>query len=208
VSVISLPAGLQFGSWTWGQADYSLTEISDQTGAASSRSFGPPRWTLSFTSIDALTRVQAGVWDAFITQLRGRVNHLSAYDVLRPTPQGTMRGTLTLNSSAAAGDVALSITGGVGQAATTLLRGDWLQISTGLGTSQLVKVCADATANGSGVISVTVEPPLRLAFSSSTAVTWSTPLAYFKRSSGKVEWRSAGAGFLAGYSLDLLEQWS
>lgn len=208
MSVISLPAGLQFGSWTWGQADYSLTEISDQTGAASSRSFGPPRWTLAFTSVEALSRVQAGVWEAFFAQLRGRVNHLAAYDVLRPVPQGTMRGSLTLNSSAAAGDVTLSITGGGGQASTTLLRGDWLQLSSGLGTSQLVKVCADATANGSGVISVTVEPPLRLAFVGSTVVTWSAPLAYFKRSTGRIEWRSAGAGFVSGFSLDLLEQWS
>lgn len=207
MSVISLPS-LQLGSWTWGQADYSLTEMSDQSGAASSRSFGPPRWTLAFSSVDGLTKTQAGVWDAFITQLRGRVNHLSAYDVLRPYPAGTMRGTLTLNSSAAAGDVTLSVTGGAGQASTTLLRGDWLQIGTGLGTSQLVKVCADATANGSGVISLTIEPPLRLAFSSSAAVTWFQPLAYFKRTTGKVQWNGAGAGFFGGYSLDLLEQWS
>lgn len=209
MSVINMPAVLQVGLFAWGQADFSLTEISDQTGAASSRSFGPPRWTLSMGSLEAMSPVQAGIWEALVAQLRGRVNHLAAWDITRPAPQGTMRGTLTMNSAAVAGDVALSITGGAGQAATTLLRGDWLQLGTGLGTSQLVKVCADATANGSGVIAVTVEPPLRLGFSGGAAVAWSTPLCYFKRSSSRSSWQGVpGALLLGGHSLDLLEQWS
>jgi hypothetical protein len=141
-----------------------------------------------------------------LLQLRGGVNHLSVYDPVRTAPQGTMRGTLTLNGTHGGGIVALSVTGGGGQAGATLKAGDWLQIGSGLGTSQLVKVMADATANGSGVISLTVEPPLRGGFSSGTAVTWNKTLGYYKQTS-EPAWSYAPARMAGGYAADLLESW-
>jgi hypothetical protein len=190
------------------QVRYDMLESSDATGSQAARLFGPPRWRLAVRSKDAFTLVQAGAYEAVLLQLRGGVNHLSMYDPVRTAPQGTVRGTLTLNGSHSAGVTAISVTAGVGQSGLTLKAGDWLQIGTGLGTSQLVKVMADATVNGSGVIALTVEPPLRTAFSTGAAVTWDKPLAYYKQQ-GTPQWsyRPGMRMRQGGFALDLLESW-
>lgn len=206
MSIITLPAGLRIGECSIGQARYDMAEMSDATGHTAARLFGPPRWRVSLRSPQALQFAQAAQWEAVILQLRGGVNHLAVPDPVRQVPQGTMRGTLTLNGAHSAGAVALSVTGGAGQASTTLKAGDWLQIGTGVGTSQLVKVMADTTANGSGVIALTVEPPLRTAFSGGTAVTWNSPLGYYKQV-GEATWSYGPGRTTGGYALDLLEAW-
>jgi hypothetical protein len=206
VSIITLPTGLRIAECSVGQARYDMAEMSDATGHAAARLFGPPRWRMQLRSHPSLTLAQAAQWEAMLLQLRGGVNHLAFADPVRKVPQGTMRGTLTLDGAHGAGVVALSVSGGGGQAATTLKAGDWLQLGSGLGTSQLVKVMSDATANGSGVIALTVEPPLRSAFSGGAAVTWNSPLAYYKQL-GEPTWSYAPGRTAGGFALDLLESW-
>ena len=194
---------------TVSQMRYDMVENSDATGHAAARLFGPPRWKLALRSKDAFTLAQAGAYEAVLLQLRGGVNHLSMYDPVRTAPAGTLRGTLTLNGAHSAGAVTLSITCGLGQAGYTLKAGDWLQIGSGLGTSQLVKVMADATANGSGIIAPTVEPPLRTAFSTGAAVTWDKPIAYYRQiSSPQWTYRPGMRMKQGGFALDLLESWT
>ncbi len=92
--------------------------------------------------------------------------------------------------------------------APTLLVGDWLQISTGVG-SHLCMVTADATASDSGVMSVTIEPPLRKAFVGATAVTWDKPRGHFKQRPDSVSWSGvAGGTGSGGFAFDLMEDWS
>jgi len=84
-----------------------------------------------------------------------------------------------------------------------------VQIGTGLGSSQLVMVTADAVANGSGVIVLTIESPLRTAFASGTAVAWDKALAYFRQTSDAFSWTYSNRGlFATGLAMDLLEVWS
>lgn len=210
MSIITWPAGLKApAEFTVSQARYDQVEMSDATGHAAARVFGPPRWQIALRSVDAFSLAEAGVYEAMLLQLRGGINHLALHDFVRSAPQGTMRGTLTMSAGPSAGATTISVTGGAGQAGTTLKAGDWLQIGSGLGTSQLVKVMADATANGSGVIALTIEPPLRTAFSSGAAVTWDKPLAYY-RQTGKPQWayRPNKVFKQGGFSIDLLESWT
>jgi hypothetical protein len=196
----------------FGQRRYDLQFSDDSVGEQQTRLLGPPRWQLSILQPDLLTPLQAGHWQALVLQLRGRVNHLACWNFGRPVPMGTLRGTPTLSASAAAGATSVAIAGGGGNAGATLLRGDMLQIGTGLGTSQLVMVTEDETADGSGAMaSVAFEPPLRTAFASATAVAWERPLAYFKAERGAVAWEwQAGPGqpYTTSMTLDLLESWT
>jgi hypothetical protein len=137
-------------------------------------------------------------------QLRGKTNQLALWNIARPVPLGTMRGTMTLNASAAQGDTTLSIVAS-GQNAKTLLQGDFLGLGTLL-TQQVVMVVADATSDGSGVISVTVEPALRNAFASGESVTWNQPKALFRRVDSKFGWQHSAA-VVEGFQLDLVEDW-
>jgi hypothetical protein len=142
-------------------------------------------------------------------KMRGPINRLAVWDVSRPVPRGSMGGTLTLSSLASLGATQLVITGGVGQASKTLKMGDWVQVGTGLGTSQLVKVLTDAVANASGVITVDIEPPLRNSYSAASPVTWDKPVAYYKLQGNRTSYRAeAGSITFSGHSLDLIEQWN
>jgi hypothetical protein len=384
MSIITWPTTLSTAAeFTLGQQRYDVTESSDSTGADAARLLGPPRWTVSLRSVDAVPLAEAGAWEAMLLQLRGRVNHLALHDPVRAVPQGNLRGSPILNATAAAGArslvlanvrhadnlliyqrsfdnaawtlvlgatvtpdttasppgsssadtitdpnaaasalvrqsvavaddsttyvgsvfvrktsggtsptfaIRLTFTGGSAateiakfntdtgsvlsgtmtvesysgtwwriykslandasgntalqfdlfpaiaayglsatdvtatgsaivwsaqlQPGTTptdydladLKAGDWLQIGTGVGTSQLVKVTADAQEVNAGTMTVSFEPPLRAAFSAGTAVTWNRPIAYYKQTSAP-QW-GYRARMSTGYALDLLESWT
>lgn len=90
----------------------------------------------------------------------------------------------------------------------TLLAGDWLQVGDGVGSHYCI-VVADAIATDAGAITVTVEPPLRKAFSSGTAVTWDKPRAHYKQKPDAVSWSgAAGSAMVGGFAFDLMEDWT
>lgn len=209
MSIITLPAGFDrtIGSFAISQARYDMLEASDATGTVAARLFGPPRWRVAMGCVQALLLDDAALWETVLLRLRGGVNHLAVYDPVRTQPQGTMRGTLTLVGVHAAGAVAVNLSGGAGQAGATMNAGDWLQLGAGLGTSQLVKVMVNATADGAGAIALTVEPPLRIALAGGAAVTWDKPVAYY-RQLGEPGWQYPEWRMSGGYALDLLEAWT
>ncbi len=203
-----MPSTLAVAEFSFGQRRFDVAAISDATGDQQARLFGPPRWTCSVQAPGALPREQAVVWQTMLLQLRGRINHLAVWDRTGPSPRGTMRGTLTLNSTVAAGATSATITGGSGQANTTLKAGDKLQFASGVGSSQLVQVTSDAVASGSGIITVTFEPPARIQFGAVTAVTWDRPVAYFKVQQDETSWRGTSPEIFSGFGVDLLEAFS
>ena len=114
MSTVTLPGTIKLSPGCGvGQRRFDLVTQSDSSGSQQARLLGPPRWTLRLVQPDFLTLPEAGLWAALALQLRGRVNVLAAWDPARPAPSGTLRGTLTLAASAAAGDT---------KAATEMLR--------------------------------------------------------------------------------------
>ena len=154
------------------------------------------------TGVPEYTR-DAILLETFLESLAGFRNQVAVYNRAQPTPAGTMRGTMVLAANAADGATSLSISAGGGQAAKTLLRGDLLGIGTGL-TQQVVRLSANATSNGSGVIAVSLNHPLIGAFSSGTSVRWDRPEALFRQVQD-----NAGIEYTPGigqpWSLDLIE---
>jgi hypothetical protein len=207
MAVITIPSDVidYIARQSFGVQSFDLDFASDLTGAAQTRLLAPPRWTCSIVGAPTMGREQAAYWRQFILRVRGRVNQLAVYDMLNTAPRGTMRGTLTVNSNIAVGDTTYSITGGSGQAATTLLKGDLLQINTAA-TRQLIVVAADATANGSGVISVTSSIASRYVVTAETSVVWDKPTCLMRRRSGDASWDVDG-DMSGGFSLDLIESW-
>lgn len=210
MAVITLPSNLAIAKRgvRWGQRRFDVIGGNDATGNIQDRLGAPPRWSLSLRAPDAVTAAEAQVWRAMLLQLRGRVNYLLAWNPAQVAPRGTMRGTMTLSSSASAGATSVVITAGAGEASKTILSGSPLTIGSGLGTSQLVHTVGDATANGSGVITVTVEPPLRAGFSSSSTVTWDKAAAYFKTINEATAWDHYDGALHQDFALDLLETWN
>lgn len=90
-----------------------------------------------------------------------------------------------------------------------LLAGDLLQLGSGLGTSQLVMVAADADDDSSTTLaSVPIEPPLRLAFGPGAAVTWDRPVAYWRLMGEQTSWTWRTDRVAQGMAMDLLETWT
>lgn len=196
MSIIQVPTGLSVAAQTWRQQRNDV-EFRSMFGAQAQEASGP-LWSCTITS----TSKRPELWQAVLMQLRGKTNQLALWNMGRPQPLGTMRGSMTLGTTAQ-GATSLVITA-AGQASKTLLTGDYLGVGSGL-TQQVVMVCADATSNGSGVITVTTEPALRNAFASGAGVTWYRPCALFRRKDSTAQWDYEPGGIVKGMSLDLLE---
>ncbi len=199
MSVIAFPATLKIRSLTWSQIrlDSAFTSAFGSQGVE----IAAPLWGAALEA-EPMNEISSGAWQALLMQLRGQTNQLTLWNIARPVPLGTMRGTMTLNIAAAQGDTTLSIIAAT-QAATTLKAGDLLGLGSGT-TQQVVMVMADATANGSGVISVTIEPPLRNGHLIAAAVTWDKPTVLFRRKQSQASW-DYQTTFASGFSLDLVE---
>jgi hypothetical protein len=197
MSVIQVPVGLSVARQTWIQQRNDV-EFRSVFGAQAQEASGP-LWSTSITS--SLKRLP--LWQAMQLQLRGKTNQIAMWNMGRPQPLGTMRGVMTM-AAAAQGATALVVTA-TGQAAKTLLIGDFLGFGAGL-TQQVVMVVADATANGSGVITLATEPALRNAFAAGAGVTWYRPCALFRRTESKSQWEYE-PGVVKAMTLDLLEDW-
>lgn len=234
MAIITIPAAVQaaIGGLGYGQVRYDMAESSDATGDTAVRLFGPPRWRFALQSPAWSSLAEAGAWESMVLQLRGQVNVLAMWDLLRPAPAGTLRGAPWIDVALAAGATAAVLANAVG----TLKAGDWLQVSTGLGSSQTIKLTADAAStvltsanaawvngsaaaanwvNGSaapatwsvsGRVSITFEAPLRAAYAARTAVAWDKPLVYCRMQGGAPSWKVMPAGpSIEGFALDLLE---
>lgn len=192
----------QISGMNWGQQRFDVTSRSPF--GAQALEVGVPLWMADF-SIIPLYEADAGLWKTTLLKLKGQVNQFEMWDPRRPVPLGTMRGTMTLGAGAAQGATSLAISAGAGQAGTTLLQGDMLQLGSG-DTQQVVMLMEDATADGAGDITVTTQPPLRNAFSLGAAVTWEKPKALFRRTGSDSNWEYAPL-VARGFSLSLVEDW-
>lgn len=202
MSTITLPLNLKIGTFAWDVLTFEQEEMSDANGESASRITSPPRWMASITSNEDMDLDEASRWEAMILSLRGD-NVLAVYDIVRYNPRGTMRGTPTLTSTLAVGATSATLSSASG----TLKQGDWLQIGTGLGTSQLIKVAADAEA-AAGSITFSFNNPIRKSIAAAATIVWDRPVAYFrnrsKRSSlGSYSNETLGQG---GFTLELVER--
>ena len=190
-----------------GRAYFNTANSSAASGADQVRIQAPPSWTFHLTQPKYLTRPEAGVWLAMLGALRGRINVLAAFDPSWPLPSGTLRGVPTLSAAAAAGATTVVLTGC--PAGATLLVGDKIQVGTGVGTSDLCMVAADATATAGGVMAVSLVDPLLWSYASGVAVTTEYPRAYMRKTSASHSWQHDHNGLtVVGLSADFVETFS
>jgi hypothetical protein len=198
MSVITFPSTIKVSKQTWIQQRNDV-EFRSMFGAQAVEVTAPLWATAIYGPTDM--EIYGGAFQAVIMQLRGRTNQLALWNMGRPVPLGTMRGSMTLGAtSQGATSLVISATGQVG---ATLVAGDYLGVGSGL-TQQVVMVTAAATSDGSGNITVTVEPPLRNAFTAGAAVTWNYRCALFRRKSSTAQW-DYEPKIVSGLMLDLLE---
>lgn len=202
MSIITPPA-FNVGSFRWTLKRSEI--VGKSVFGSQSIEAATPVWLCSISGVP-LVKDEAIAFEQFLESLAGYRNQVEMYHRVQPQPRGTLRGNLTLNADTSEGATALQITGGPSQAGKTLLCGDLIGIGSVI-TQQVMRIAADATADGSGVIDVSLGTPLRNAFESGVSVVWDRPKALFRQ-----QQNNAGINYVPGiigepWSLDLIEDW-
>jgi hypothetical protein len=163
--------------------------------------------------------------EAFFDRLKGPLNTVQIGNLKRPVPLGTMRdgvsaGWLNNASAAATWKNASVVTatwvagrpavrGALAQFANsipiTTLPGRTMRAGDCIGVNgQLVRVMADAVADGTGTLTVEVMPRMRTAVAAYSAVTWNAPTAtmMLKGDGVPTPWMP---GYADGASIELIE---
>lgn len=126
------------------------------------RSLASRKWRMTIDYPPEATE-DAAAREAFWNKV-GRSNTVRVWHPRWPVPRGTMRGSPKLNAAASKGATSLVI---LATAGATLLAADCIGIG-----DQMVQVMADATADGSGVMTVSILPKLRKAYALNTPIVW------------------------------------
>lgn len=204
MTTIALPyAGAFLASkWEFGYSANVFGSESPLNGSVQAVGIPGDRFTARLT-LRATTHTERADVEGFLFSLRPSktvsVNQLSCHHLARPAPRGTMRGSPTVQSDAGQLATSLLIQSSVG---ATLFRGDMIGVN-----GQVVMVTADATANGSGVITASITAPLRSAAVIGNSVTWDKPT---------IKWRVVGMPMVTydpgqtsdAIALDLVEDFS
>lgn len=198
MAVITFP-DLCVSSFRWMKANQAMVFSSPFGSQAVDVS--TPLWSVELSGVPVRFE-EADRIQAFLESLDGYRNQLALWNLARPVPKGTMRGVMTLADSVTQGAVQLEITAST-EAGKTVLTGDLLGIGSGL-TQQVVRVMADATADGTGTITVTIGTPLRNAFNAGEPVIWDKPKALF-RQSAIADGIEYAPGIANAWTLQLLE---
>lgn len=206
MSVITFSESLKVGKFRFGRQHRSI-EFSSAY-AFQSVGVAGPLWT-AFVAQSNQSDLDAGDWIVLEAQLAGKTNQLALWNLKRPAPLGTLRGTLTLNGAHTQSATSLLVSGGAGQAGATVEPGDLLGLGTGE-TQQVVMAMAQATADGAGDITIDISStPLRNAFSTGASVTWDKPKALFRHTATSTMWDYTNGSnpLVSGIALDLIESW-
>lgn len=129
------------------------------------------RWVYHLTLPVAYPEDAAAI-EAFLASFRGQVNTVDVWHFARSAPRGTISGSPTVSGAHAQGAATLVIQAAAGE---TVKAGDLVGVG-GL----LLMASADATANGSGVLSMPLVNRLRTALSNGAAITLTKPTAAFR----------------------------
>lgn len=196
---------------TWPTLSRAAPRVLDFSLVPNTQSFSSPlsgsvqtvempgaRWQMSFV-MENLTETDSALLQAFLVKLRGRAGRFYLHNFARATPRGTLSGTPLVKGAAQTGNT-LAIDGCT--VGSTLLAGDFIGVN-----GELKMVVADATADGSGEMSLTIEPPLRSSPADNAAITTTRPTATFMLANDEIKWNTQPGKFTS-VPIDCIEAWS
>jgi len=158
------PADIKIGSFDAG-VEFDVQFNVMRNGSITTYGLPGGRWVCALGFEPELESMQRPRIEALLVRLEGGANRLQMHHHGRPLPNGSMRGSPTVNFTAAAGSKSVQLTGVNG----TLKRGDIIGI-----LAQNVMVMEDTTPSG-GNMTVAFSPPLRNTATPGTAVIWDKP---------------------------------
>lgn len=160
-------------SFDWQLISNTQSFQSPLSGAVQTVEMPGARWAAQF-SFNALDANDAAVWRAWCAQLRGQSGRFTLWNMARPTPRGIATGTPVVSGAGQTGNT-LTTSGWTPSTAGILRVGDFIGVG-----GELKMLVADAASNGSGIATLTFEPPLRNSPANGSAIVTTRPTAIFK----------------------------
>ena len=145
-----MPTTPSFTNSSWKLNRRVAISESQFTGAQQVYEYDYALWS-AVLSLPPMKREQAREWESFFMRLHGIKGTFLLGDPDASTVQGSVTGTVTLNSSVAVGDYTVAIATNQASTSNMFRTGDYIQLGSA-GTSKLHMVTADADSNSSGVV--------------------------------------------------------
>jgi hypothetical protein len=172
MATVTFPSSPKPNGMSWRLVMPSQTNVSDWTGRRQTIASGRGWWEcqLSLPPIVGTSNVNA--WRSFIAKSRGRANDFQ----------------IPVDATAQSAATATPLVNGAGQTGRTLTTDGWPLSSTVLVAgqfvtinNQLLQLTENVTSNGSGVATLTFEPPIRTSPADNAAIEYKNPycLMYF-----------------------------
>jgi len=147
-----------------------------------------------------MNRADAEALVGFLLSLNGRLGTFTMGDPMGASPRGTWAGAPKVLGAHAAGVTSVAMDGFT--AAATVKAGDYVQRGSG-STARLYKVTQDATADGSGLLTLELWPRLRAALADNDTFTTSNTVGLFRLTSNDMSWDINDVRY--GLSFDAME---
>jgi hypothetical protein len=174
--VTSFPTSLPSSPANYQEADFRLEPLTSISMSPMTRSTqaierDAAMWVGEFT-LPPLTRAQMREWRAKLNSMKGQFGSFRQGDPFYSGPAGTAGGTPLVKGGSQVGTTLLTDGWSAG---ATFLTGDLFQLG-----DYLYEANADATADGSGNMTLTFEPPLRSSPSDNAPLTITSPKTIMK----------------------------
>lgn len=171
-----IPATPLFKFAKFGLSSNTMAHVSPLNGATQTFENPGAKWFVSYT-LPPMVRADAEEWLAFLIKLRGMSGRFYGYDPSARTPRGVATGTPLVNGASQTG-TSLATDGWTINTTNIMRIGDYFQVGT-----ELKKIVANASSNGTGQATLTFEPPIRNAPADNAAIIVTNPVCVMRLSS-------------------------
>lgn len=194
MATVTFPSSPKPNGMSWRLVMPSQTNVSDWTGRRQTIASGRGWWECQLSLPPIVGTANVNAWRSFIAKSRGRANDFQ----------------IPVDATAQSAATATPLVNGAGQTGRTLTTDGWPLSSTVLVAgqfvtinNQLLQLTENVTSNGSGVATLTFEPPVRSAPADNAAIEYKNPfcLMYFVEEPTL----SVETGYVYSLSLNLRE---
>jgi len=172
MATVTFPSSPKPNGMSWRLIMPSQTNVSDWTGRRQTIASGRGWWECQLSLPPIVGTANVNAWRSFIAKSRGRANDFQ----------------IPVDATAQSAATATPLVNGAGQTGRTLTTDGWPLSSTVLVAgqfvtinNQLLQLTENVTSNGSGVATLTFEPPIRTSPADNAAIEYKNPycLMYF-----------------------------
>lgn len=166
MATITYPSTPRPQGMAWRLVMPAQTNVSDWTGRRQTLASGRGWWEAQITFPPIVGTTNINAWRSFIAKSRGKANDFQV--PVDPTAQSSATATPLVNGAGQTGRTLA--TDGWPTSTTVLVAGQFVTIN-----NQLLQLTENVTSNGSGVATLTFEPPIRTAPSDNAAIEFKNP---------------------------------